>query len=519
MMIRFLQFILLFPVVLLYSQVEKSYSYYIKDANKLKYNNWKQAELNIKKAEDLVEDKDFGDFYLESAKIYKDVDRFDAALEYAVKAHDIFTEQKNDEQLAKTDALFAYTYSQMNDTKRAISYYKRLLKYYKLKKNNGYILKALNNIGNGYTSLNKLDSAQYYFHESIPLFEHYNNPTTKAMVYSNIGKLNFFKGNVPEAEKYLLDANEILIENNSNDKQSLYTTNFNLANFYISTNQPQKALFYAKELEKYNISKTANFDYVNCLNTLYRAYLLNKDYKNSALVFEKYDSMREQMNLEQKAVNVERLKIQHEYELQKKIKDLEEGRKNTLFTVVLIILFLVVAICILFLINYKNKAEQLRLENKLIEAREKQLDMDNELKEKMLVQKSMEQSKVEEIFKSILDQINKLKAKHDDKYINEVSEIVNELKISSNQNIWAGFEYHFLNIHESFYKNLDEKHPGLTNYDKKLAAMLKLKLSTKEISDILNVTPRTIENSRTRLRKKMNLTNSKEDLANYLNEF
>ena len=52
---------------------------------------------------------------------------------------------------------------------------------------------------------------------------------------------------------------------------------------------------------------------------------------------------------------------------------------------------------------------------------------------------------------------------------------------------WEDFEYHFLQIHESFYKNLEQRHPSLTNYDKRLAAMLKLRLSTKEISNLLNV--------------------------------
>lgn len=49
--------------------------------------------------------------------------------------------------------------------------------------------------------------------------------------------------------------------------------------------------------------------------------------------------------------------------------------------------------------------------------------------------------------------------------------------------------------------------------------MLKLRLSTKEISNLLNVTPKTIENSRTRLRKKLDLTNTKEDLSKYLDDF
>ncbi|MFP3681364.1 hypothetical protein SB725_30220, partial [Pseudomonas sp. SIMBA_041] len=102
-MIRFLQFILLFPIVLFYGQAEKSYSYYIDIANKLKSSDWKKAELNIKKAQNIVSEKDLGDFYLKSANIYNDVDRFDAALEFCVEAQKIFTKDKNEQKIAKTN--------------------------------------------------------------------------------------------------------------------------------------------------------------------------------------------------------------------------------------------------------------------------------------------------------------------------------------------------------------------------------------------------------------------------------
>ncbi|SHL12967.1 tetratricopeptide repeat protein [Chryseobacterium polytrichastri] len=511
--------IFLLCAVLLSGQTVKSYSHYIDVADKLKYKDWKNAELNIKKAEEVTLTKDLGDFYLESSEIYKNVGHFDTALDYCVKADNIFIEQKNDKKLAKVYGVFAFIYSQLNDTKRAISYYKKLLMYHEKIHNKEGIIKSLNNLGNAYFAISKLDSSQYYFEQALPVFKHYNDPALKSFIYSNLGKLKFFKGNSVEAENYLLEAKGILDHDSIEDERYRSTNYYTLANFYASTNNAQKALLYAKELGKYTDTKKVNFDNINYLKTLYNAYLLNADYKNASFTFKKYDSIRELLNIEQKAVNVEKIKIKHDYEVQKKIEDLENSKRNTLIALVVIGLLLITIICILLLINYKNKAEKFRLEHKLIEAREKQLDFDNHLKEKLLLQKSMEQSRIEEIFKSILDQIHKLKIAHNDQYMNEVSDIINEIQLNTKQNNWAGFEYHFLNIHESFYKNLDEKHPGLTNYDKKLAAMLKLKLSTKEISDILNVTSKTIENSRTRLRKKMNLTNSKEDLSIYLNGF
>ncbi|WP_347219813.1 tetratricopeptide repeat protein [Chryseobacterium sp.] len=509
--------LLLLSFVFCFSQEKKEYEQYMNAANELKFKDWKKAELNIQQAGKIVTDNDLGDFYLEAAKIYSDVNYFDLALDYSNKAYHLFW-RKDEEKTARVDGVFAYTYSQLNDTRKAVTYYKKLLNFYQKKKQQSETIKALNNLGNAYLALSKLDSSRYYFEKASLAFETYNDPALKAFVFSNLGKLNYFEGNHHKAEGYLLAAEDILKKNAVKDFDSNCQVNYNLANFYIDTQNSEKALLYAKSLGEFIAPNAIDFNTTNYLKTLYKAYQLNKDYKLSVETFKKYDSIRELLNVEEKAVNVERLKVRHDYELQKMLDKIEQDKKNMLYAVIAIILLLVVVISILLLINFRNKAEKLRLEKKLIENREKQLEIDNQMKEKMLVYKSMEQSKIEEIFKSLLEQVNVLKSKLKDSEINEVSRIINEIKLNTKNDSWGDFEYHFLNIHESFYENLDLKHPGLTNYDKRLAAMLKLKLSTKEISNLLNVTPKTIENSRTRLRKKMNLTNTKEDLAQYLNE-
>lgn len=503
--------------VFCFGQDRKEYEQYIHTADELKFKDWAKAEQYLHKARKSVPDKDLGNFYIEAAKIYSDMNYFDLALDYSSKAYHLFLD-KDEEKTAKIDGIFAYTYSQLNDTKRAVIYYKKLLSFYQKQKKEVETIKALNNLGNAYLVLSKLDSSRYYFEKGLMAFEHYNDPVLKAFVFSNFGKLNFLEGNNVKAESYLLEANDILKKNAIEDHKSNYQVNYNLANFYIETQNAEKALQYAKNIGNYVVPNAVSFDNTNYLRTLYKAYQLNKDYKDATKTFRKYDSIRDLLNVEEQAVNVERLKVKHDYEMQKRLDTIEQDRKNMLYVVMVVILLLVLVICILLLINFRNKAEKLRLEKKLIENREKELEIDNQMKEKMLVYKSMEQSKIEEIFKSLLEQVNVLKSKLKDSEIDEVSRIINEIKLNTKQDSWGDFEYHFLNVHESFYENLDRKHPGLTNYDKRLAAMLKLKLSTKEISNLLNVTPKTIENSRTRLRKKMNLTNTKEDLSQYLNE-
>ncbi len=71
-------------------------------------------------------------------------------------------------------------------------------------------------------------------------------------------------------------------------------------------------------------------------------------------------------------------------------------------------------------------------------------------------------------------------------------------------------------LNRSFYKNLEKRYPNLTEKEKRLCALLRLSLSSKEIASILGISFKSVEVNRYRLRKKMNLK-KKENLSNIIN--
>jgi len=79
---------------------------------------------------------------------------------------------------------------------------------------------------------------------------------------------------------------------------------------------------------------------------------------------------------------------------------------------------------------------------------------------------------------------------------------------------WKTFLIKFEEKHTSFFKKMKILYPQLTNSDLRLCACLKLNLETKEIASLMNLSVRAVENSRYRLRKKLNLKPSQN-----LNEF
>lgn len=79
------------------------------------------------------------------------------------------------------------------------------------------------------------------------------------------------------------------------------------------------------------------------------------------------------------------------------------------------------------------------------------------------------------------------------------------------------FEIQMDELHQEFFKIMKKKFPNLSIYDLRLCAYLKLGLNSKEMADILHVLPSSINVSRSRLRKKLNLL-PEEDLYEFLNK-
>ena len=82
-------------------------------------------------------------------------------------------------------------------------------------------------------------------------------------------------------------------------------------------------------------------------------------------------------------------------------------------------------------------------------------------------------------------------------------------------NDWQKFEHNFDIVYDDFLKVLSQRFPNLTVSDKKMCAYLKMDLSSKDIAPLLNMTVRSVEMTRYRLRKKLGLSRE-ESLTDFL---
>ncbi len=152
-----------------------------------------------------------------------------------------------------------------------------------------------------------------------------------------------------------------------------------------------------------------------------------------------------------------------------------------------------------------------QLEEERIKVTNERLRADVINKSKELANSTMNLIQKNEILLQIKDEIQAIRSSADGhlpgKHYQRLLHLI-DTNISSEQD-WQVFETNFNQVHEQFFKKLKAEFPDLTPGDLKLAAYLKMNLSSKEIAPLLNISIRSVENKRYRLRKKLNL--SEED--------
>jgi len=154
--------------------------------------------------------------------------------------------------------------------------------------------------------------------------------------------------------------------------------------------------------------------------------------------------------------------------------------------------------------NLLLEIKELENERQLMKLKNEQLSMDVDEKNKELAISTMSLIKKDELLKLIKDDLKKSSDEISNRNIKSlITSTIN--KNVSLDNAWNVFKEAFDSADKDFFKKLKQSHESLTPNDLRLCAYLRLNLSSKEIAPLLNISVRSVEIKRYRLRKKMDL--------------
>ena len=163
------------------------------------------------------------------------------------------------------------------------------------------------------------------------------------------------------------------------------------------------------------------------------------------------------------------------------------------------------------------EVEQLRLQRDKEQISKDKIHLQEEVlnNSKELANYTMVLIKKKDIFNEITNDLKELKdyVKNDDsrKKLFQIFQKLNQHKIG--EEYMEVFDVNFEKVHHNFFEELKKLNPTLTKRELRLCAFVKMNLTNKEISPLLNISLRGVENARYRIRKKLEVAHEDNFVA------
>ncbi len=186
--------------------------------------------------------------------------------------------------------------------------------------------------------------------------------------------------------------------------------------------------------------------------------------------------------------------------LNKELQESNQRQRILLLFGGMLLLLLFAAGRILFL-----RAQKQRLRARLAEEEKENLRLTLEMKERELTSQSMHLQSIGGFAENVLEKLSSLKTNMEGEKAEELARIIRDFETGIPEELWDDFRVRFEKTNEDFYQKLLQICPDLSPVEIKIASFLRLNLSSKEISRLTNRSAGTISNTRSALRKKLNL--------------
>ncbi|MDH3648734.1 MAG: PAS domain S-box protein [Saprospiraceae bacterium] len=163
----------------------------------------------------------------------------------------------------------------------------------------------------------------------------------------------------------------------------------------------------------------------------------------------------------------------------------------------------------------ENITDRKVLEQRELELAKKQTELDYRNRE--LTSFTLFITQKNKLLASISESLEKMQSEVDPPHREKIKKLQNYIVQNTDQETdWQGFQMYFQEVNPNFFTELSTKNPSLTQNDLKHCAYVKMKLSNKEVTNLLHISPKAVEVARYRIKKKLGLQSRHQKLYDYL---
>lgn len=457
-------------------------------------------------------------------------------------------------------------YININQADKSAKYYYKELSISQEHQYNYGMASAYFNLGNNYMQCGQHKKAEAFYQQALYYIKLVNTPDNSFVISSSIelSKAEFFQKIYYKAEQRLLDLLKLKDTSSVVKINNRLNINIALSELYLGKNDLKKALVYSNEA--YKLKDSTKDVYLKMLvlqnvrNVLMRQnkweealkavyaeeqFLKENHIDNNKTntltkkarilealgnredellaVYKEMFQLKEKVRTPSILSNVMSYEMDYEINQLNKQKEMElllEKNEKQVFRLqayLYLALALILIITMLGLIIWnRNRAKitNLKIEK---EIDEKQLAYEKlHLNNASLTEFALHTERIQDKLTELKNRVSEALSTNFDK--EKLHQIKNEINLELQNPALSPIELNnkVKSIKDELLFKLSRAHPTLTEKDRRLCILLMLNLSSKEMANILNIQEESVEKSRSRLRKKMNLP-SNQNFIDYFN--
>lgn len=346
---------------------------------------------------------------------------------------------------------------------------------------------VFNNVGADYLALGQVDKAIEHFLQALEQGGQHRDVYNRALSLSKLGEAYGAQGQYDKAISYLQQA--VGAAEEMQNQQLLQDARKMLIKLYQNQGQYQAAF---ETNEAYHLLKDSLF------------------------------SLENKKQVAELATEYETEKKEQAIQLLQRDAQISRSQRQLLLLLLLALLLGGWLLRISFLRSRQKEREIFHQQQLLAKEKQQNIHLKNEqlqakieYQNQQLTAKALQLCQKNELLQKLADQLQQLPGNSAE----QLPAATRKIHRLIHQNLhahkdWMSLLDSFTEVHPDFLQQLQQQH-RLTQNEMRLACLMRMNLSTKEISSLLNISPESVKKARYRLRKKLDL-HTDDDIYRYL---
>jgi DNA-binding CsgD family transcriptional regulator len=204
---------------------------------------------------------------------------------------------------------------------------------------------------------------------------------------------------------------------------------------------------------------------------------------------------------------IETLAKQKEIEALEKQNLIDQVQNRNLILAIVLGSISFISVLLSLILFYRNRQKKQILDNLM-------LQQEIDLKNKDLHEQTLKMIYMNNSFMDIEQNLKRLHLQSSDS-AKDIRQLLSNLQLNKTlEKEWDNFNRYFGTVHGQFFDRINTDYPDLSTSEKRLASLIRMNLTNKEIASILNIESSSVKIAKYRLKKKLSL-NEEVDIHSF----